>query len=463
MGAVPVSQVRGDHMKKFGWTRRLTASMALATVGILATGPGAGAAGVDTYNAQAGGTALSVSVALPLGGALDGVLSNVGLKNGTISERISFSNATADVTKDRSTGSALGQAFFGTLDATLLQVSRLVGYSKDKLPEAAARVDGTAKDKSEMAKLDVGPLHIGVAEVEATASRTNRLVSTRSYSNLAGIKVDLSSVLSDGAIAELLKPVTDLLDGSSSNPDGGLVDGLNKLLGGVEETLKQTGVNVDLTIPEVKSLLNKPLLEVGIIESISETGFAGAARTARGITRLVNVNLLGGFIHLDAINIESFASIDGTAAGSKASGIQRIVGLKIGDNVVNLNTGSIQVLGKTVAMPADLTKLLNVTVDALGLKVAVAQKPQIIRTATHARAAASSLHLELAPKIGTTALFSIALDGPASVADVRGGSVLGVKEIKIPTTGVGDQAMLIGGLMLIGLAIGAKKFVLTSR
>ncbi|HEX9695180.1 MAG TPA: choice-of-anchor P family protein [Actinomycetota bacterium] len=452
-------------MKKLRWTRRLTASMALAAVAIVATGPGASAA-VDTYAAQASGTTLSLSVSLPLGDVVAGILGNAGVKGNTISERISFSNATADVTSTQSKGSALGQVFFGTLDPVILQVSRLVGYSKDKLPEVSSSVtsasaDGVADSKKDaIAAVDIGPIHVGVGEVESTAKRAGRLVSTKSAARLLGIKVDLASVLSEGAIADLLKPVTDLLDGTGSQP--GLIDQLNGLLDGVEDTLKGAGLDVDLTIPAIKDLLSKPLVNVGIIESVSETGFNGASRFAKGVTRLANVDLLGGFIHLDAINIESFASIDGTATGALASGIQRIVGLKVGGNIVNLNTGSLQVLGKTIQMPVDLAQLLNVTVDALGLKVQVAQKPEIVRTATHARAATSSLHVGLAPKLLSGApLFSIALDGPASVADVRGGNVLGVKEVRIPTTGVSDTAMLLVGMMLVGLAIGARKFALS--
>jgi hypothetical protein len=453
-------------MKKVRWFRRITAATALSTLALVATGPGASAA-METYNAGASGTALSASVTLPGLSALNAVLGNAGIRNNTISERISFSNATADVTASRSTGQALGQAFFGSLDPLLLQVSRLVGYTKDKLPEAAARVDGTSSERNSLLAVDLpsaaAPLiHIGVAETEATAARVGKLVSTKSVARLAGIKVDLASVLSQGAIADLLRPLTDLLDGSSSNPNGGLIDQLNGLLGGVETTLHSAGVDVDLSVPEVRSLLSRPLVQVGIIESISETGYAGASRLARGITRLANIDLLGGFIHLDALNIESFASIDGTAAGAKASGVQRILGLKVGDNIVNLNAGSIQVLGRTIALPTDLTALLRTTVDALGLKVAVAPKPQIIRTATHARAATSSLHLELAPRLlGDTALFAVSLDGPASVADVRGGSVLGVREVRIPTTGVGDHAMIVAGFLMLGVAIGARKFVLS--
>ncbi|HEX9697500.1 MAG TPA: choice-of-anchor P family protein [Actinomycetota bacterium] len=447
------------------WTRRAAAVLSLSVAAVVIAGPGAGAASVDTYNAQASGTTLSLSVSLPLGDVVAGILGNAGVKGSTISERISFSNATADVTATQSKGSALGQVFFGTLDPTILQVSRLVGYSKDKLPEVSSSVTSASQDgavdakKDAIAAVDIGPIHIGVGEVESSASRAGKLVSTKSVARLAGIKVDLASVLSEGAVADLLKPVTDLLDGTGSQP--GLIDQLNGLLGGVEQTLKGAGLDVDLTIPEVKTLLSKPLVNVGIIESISQTGIDGASRLARGVTRLANVDLLGGFIHLDAINIESFASIDGTVAGARASGIQRIVGLKIGDNIVNLNTGSLQVLGKTIQMPVELTKLLNVTVDALGLQVQVAQKPEIVRTATHARAATSSLHLGLAPKLLTGApLFSVQLDGPASVADVRGGSVLGVREVRIPTTGVSDTAMLVVGALMVGLAIGARKFAL---
>ncbi|HVL90236.1 MAG TPA: hypothetical protein VM841_08390, partial [Actinomycetota bacterium] len=73
-----------------------------------------------------------------------------------------------------------------------------------------------------------------------------------------------------------------------------------------------------------------------------------------------------------------------------------------------------------------------------------------------------SLHLGLAPKLLSGApLFAVSIDGPASVADVRGGNVLGVKEVRIPTTGVSDTAMLLVGTLMVGLAIGARKFALS--
>ena len=122
------------------WTRRAAAVLSLAVATVVVAGPGAGAASVDTYNAQASGTTLSLSVSLPLGDVVAGILGNAGVKGNTISERISFSNATADVTSTASKGSALGQVFFGTLDPVILQASRLVGYQKDKLPEVSSSV-----------------------------------------------------------------------------------------------------------------------------------------------------------------------------------------------------------------------------------------------------------------------------------------------------------------------------------
>ncbi|GAC1409257.1 MAG: hypothetical protein NVSMB57_01710 [Actinomycetota bacterium] len=65
--------------------------------------------------------------------------------------------------------------------------------------------------------------------------------------------------------------------------------------------------------------------------------------------------------------------------------------------------------------------------------------------------------------MGSNKLVSIALDGPASVADVRGGSVLGVKEIRIPTTGVSVHMMLIVGSMMLGLAVVGRKFVFSGK
>ncbi|MGH2830301.1 MAG: hypothetical protein ACRDJM_07435, partial [Actinomycetota bacterium] len=65
-------------MKKVRWTRRVTAAAALSAVALVVTGPGAGAAGVETYNAQASGTTLSASVTLPGVAQLTQILGNAG-------------------------------------------------------------------------------------------------------------------------------------------------------------------------------------------------------------------------------------------------------------------------------------------------------------------------------------------------------------------------------------------------
>ncbi|MHB8511745.1 MAG: hypothetical protein ACYDCC_06145, partial [Actinomycetota bacterium] len=64
-------------MSKRNWVRRLAAGLALSTVAVVATGSGAGAAGISTYSAQASGTTLALSVQLPVvDQLLAGVLAN---------------------------------------------------------------------------------------------------------------------------------------------------------------------------------------------------------------------------------------------------------------------------------------------------------------------------------------------------------------------------------------------------
>jgi len=433
------------------WNRRAAAFLALTVTMLVVTGSGAGAAGISTYNAQASANTLSLSVQLPMLSALSGVLSNLQLQNG-IQERVSFSSATADVTGTKSAGTALSQVLFGNLLANT--------------PVAQTAVNGAHDAQQQMAAVDLPsaaqPLvHIGIGQASSASHTVGNAVYTTSKSTLIGVKVDLRPVLNMQQIQQLLAPVTNVLDGTSSNPAQGVIPQLDQALATLSQTLKAQGINTTLSVPQISSFLDKPLLDIGIIESISDTHPDGAARTAKGITHLANVDILGGFIHIDAINIESFASIDGTAQGAQSSAVQRIVGLHVGGNVVDLNAGSLNVLGHVIALPTNVKDMLNLTVDALGLKVILAPAPQRELSATHARSAASSLHVELAPGVAGNRLFSIALDGPAAVADVRGGNVLGVKEIRIPTTGMNDTTMWMVGAMLLGLGLAGRKFVLS--
>jgi hypothetical protein len=447
-----------------GWARRLATGIAVTLVAAMAMGTGiAGAASsLDSYSATASGTTFNVAVQLPA--ALGEVLNNVlGTSGSKIEERISFSNATSNVIKDKApVGSAFGQVFKGTLDNLLLQVAKtpLIGYTGAKLPEASASLGQKSANSMKAIELLDGLVHIGIAEAEASSSKnaTNpRVVDSTSASRLLGVKVDLSK-LGSGALENLLKPVLDIVEGDASNPNDGLLGTINGALKGIGDTL-----NVNLALPSVSSFLDKPLVSVGIIESISKTGATGTSRWAEGITRLANVDLLGGYVHADVIKVRSFATIDGTAAGARnTTATVDLATVKLGNTtLLNLDTRQLTVANKTIDIPLDLNDQLKGLIDVLGVKLSLAPKPSITRNATHARAAASSLHLEVAPKLLSGApLLSVALDGPAAVADVRGSNVLGITTVAHPRTGVSDQLFLLVGPALLGLAIVTRRFVL---
>jgi hypothetical protein len=427
-------------------------------------GTAGAAASLDSYSATASGTTFNVAVQLPA--ALGSVLNNVlGAGNSSkIEERISFSNATSNVVKDKAlssaSGSAFGQVFKGTLDNLLLQVAKtpLIGYTGTKLPEASAALG--QKTAASMKSIDLGPVHIGIAEAEASSAKnaTNpRVVDSTSASRLLGVKVNLAN-LEGVDLENLLNPVLEIVEGDASNPNDGLLGTINGALKGIGDTL-----GVPLALPSVRGFLNKPLVEVGIIESVSTTGATGAARWADAVTKLAGVKLLGGYVQADVITTKAHAVIDGTAAGARnTTASVDLATVKLGNTtLVNLNTKQLTVAGKTIDIPLDLNDQLKGLVDILGVKVSLAPKPTIIRNATHARAAASSLHLEVAPKLLSGApLLSVALDGPAAVADVRGSNVLGIIEVAHPRTGVSDQLFLLVGPALLGLAIVTRRFVL---
>lgn len=448
-----------------GWARRLSAGIAITLVAVMAMGTGAGAATLDSYSATASGSTLNVAVQLPavLGDALGAVVNNVVGGSGSLSkieERIAFSNATSNVIKDKApTGSAFGQVFKGTLDNLILTVAKspLIGYTGNKLPEASASLG--QKAAANLKAIDLGPVHVGIAEAEASSAKnaTNpRVVNSTSASRLLGVRVDLSK-LEGIDVENLLDPVLDIVEGDANNPNDGLLGTINGALKSVGDTL-----GVDLALPSVRGFLNKPLVNIGIIESISETGAEGALRTAKAATRLANVDLLGGYVHADVIKVESIAKIDGTAKGAYATGSVDLATVKLGKTtLVNLNTKSLTVAGKTIEIPLDLNEQIKGLVEVLGVKLALAPKPSIIRNATHARAAASSLHLEIAPKLTSGApLLSVAVDGPSAVADVRGSNVLGITTVAHPRTGIADQVYLLVGPALLGLALVTRRFVL---
>jgi hypothetical protein len=450
-----------------GWSRRFAAATALAVTMLVVTGPGARATTVPeivNYAADGSAQVLDLNLNLPLVGDLLNKLRDLGISN-PIAQRISFSDAFGQVDRIRDQGKALGQMFEGTLNNPLETVTKaLLGKPLPKvlafLGELAKHADLAAFSLQDLVK-------VGVAEVDAVStlerlSRGLRAVVSKSRSKLTRLSIDLTATGLVDTLKGVLKPVLDITD----KPGSGLIDTLNGALDTVEKTVQDTlGIDLNLDLPKVEELLTQPLISVGLIETGSETGFTGPARWAKGLSKMVDVDIFGkgdnALVHIDSLSTDTFAQIGGAAA--EATAVNRIVGLKILGNQIDLTNGVLTVNNQKVKLPLDtvVAPLKKLLVDTLGLSI------EVLGTNTfkapnglEASAEANTIKITLAP----LNLFSLTLKGPGSRAQIAG-SGINPEEFprRNPPTGLADTAYLLAGPMLIGAAILVRRFTLSAR
>jgi hypothetical protein len=448
-----------------GWSRRFAAVLAVSVVTLFVTGTGAGAVTVpQIVNYVADGSAQVLDVSLDLG-ALNGVVDTIGGVAGIkspITQRISFSNAFGQVDKLGDKGTGLGQLTDGTLNPLLETVSNTV--LKKALPRVFATLGEVAKH-ADLAALDLGGLvKIGVSDVNAVSGMKSiadglRVIESKSDSKLLGVSVDLGAGLTD-TLKGILKPVLDLTDAP-----GGLVDTLNGILNTVDTTLDPLLapiVDLDLTLPKVEQLLSQPLLTVGLIQTGSETSYSGPARIAKGLSRMVDIDVFGkganALVHIDSLSTETFAQIGGS--NPVATAINRVAGLKILNNNIDLTNGILTVNNKPLQLPLNLMDTLNkLVVDTLGLEIDVLGTNTFkAPNGLEASAEANTIKIGLAP----LGLFKLGIKGPGSKAYVAGS---GVNPVSFPNpggrTGVADTTYLLAGPLLIGVAILVRRFALS--
>ena len=465
--------------------RRMAAILSVSVVMLLVTGTGAGAAvtpKLSWYTAMGEGKVLNVHLQLP--SALKPVLQAASLSN-VIDETVSFSRSIGqDVPQatvgQKVLGTGLGQMFNGSLDTVLATVAGRA------LPKVVATIGkatnslGVVSNHDSLAEVDLPgvatPLgnlvHIGVAEVNAKSDFGNvagslKAIVSHSDSKLLGIKVALSDALTS-QLKSLLQPVLDKVDGTPGTP--GLIDQINAGLNTVETTVQQKlGITVNLDLPKLESLLNQPLATIGVIETGSDTGFAGAARNANAITRMADIDLFGSgssaLVHIDSLSTDTGASIDGTRGGAASSAVNRIVGLRILGNAIDLTKGALTINGKPFALPTtvldELTTLLQGT---LGLHIDLFGASHG-HSATHAWAKAETLNVGLALLAGTPLETALSIGGPGSSVDVQGGSVsplcIGPSCSPLPTTGVPTTMYFVIGTALLGMTVLVRRFALS--
>jgi hypothetical protein len=435
--------------------RRIAAILSVSLVTLLVTGTGAGAAAAPklvNYSSVGTGQVLGLHIQLP--SALNPVLNAAGLTN-KIDQVISFSRSIGQVDTGANIGTGLGQIMDGTLNSLL------------DTPKVFATLGEALQHKALVEQNIADLLHVGVMEVNAvsalkTASDGLKGVVSHSDSRILGLKIDLGTQLTS-TLKSVLQPVLDVTDST-----GGLIDTINSGLDTVEQTIKDSplGLDLNLDLPKLESLLSQPLLTVGVIETGSDTGIAGIARTAKGVTKLANIDVFGtgdnALVHIDSLSTETGVSIDGTKGGAAADAVSRILGLKILGNSIDLTKGALKINGKSFALPLDtvLTPLTDLLKTTLGLKIDLFSTSKSA-SATHAVAQAKTIGISLAPLNGTLGL-SLGIDGPLSMAEIQGSTVKDVTFDKpLPTTGVPTTAYFLAGPALLGMAVLVRRFALS--
>jgi hypothetical protein len=442
--------------------RRVAAILSVSLVTLLVTSTGAGASAPKLVNYSGVGTGQVLSLKLDLPSALNAVLAPAGLSN-KIEQVFSFSRSVSQVGQATKVGTGLGQVLDGTLNPLLQTV--LTPLNKT-LPRVFATLGETLKHDSLLEQDLGGLIHIGAMEVNAvstlkTAADGLKAVVSHSDSKILGLKIDLSSIVNQ---LMALAPVQQLLD--VVDAPGGLIDTLNGALNTVETTVNNTleSLNlptVNLDIPKLAELLHQPLVSIGLIETGSDTGLQGIARTAKGITTLSNIDVLGGLVSIKSLSTATAVKVDGTKGGAAADAVSKIVDMKILGNTLDLTKGALKINGKSFALPLEtvLQPLQSLLKDTLGLDIQILNT-QKSASATHASAIANTLKIGLSPLNGALGL-GLEIAGPSSMAEVQGSLVQGFEpSAPLPTTGVPTTAYFLAGPALLGMAVLVRRFAL---
>lgn len=477
-------------LKGVSGVRRIAAILSIGLVTLLVTGPGAGAAApvdLSQYSAIGSGQVLNVKLTLPkaVTDAVNVVLGAVPLPSGdlslpqTIDETISVSRSIGGMVNGKVTGSSIGRMFDGSLDKTVLEpvVSTVFPERAGKgLPIAEAVLGGVEHAVDSLANLEIpaaAPLiKLGLMNVEADSTPVQNVKAALSSgkSTLANITVDLAPQIK-ALLKEAAAPLTTITDNT-------LIPQLNSLLGTITGTLEEAlDIQVNLELPKIADLLDRPLLHIGKIETSSSTDALGRVRSATGFSRITNLNIFGtsaenALVHVGVLTSDVSAAIDGTAAGAKATAIQEIAGLSVLDNEIAVFNDKIKVLNKEIPVSLEaVSDVLNQVTGLVGQTLGLSIKTFSTHkqaSAMYSTASSQTLKIGFHPNItGVGELLGLDIEAPSALAEVAGDSVRGVPlpgpcvGSQCAPTGVADTAYLLVGPMLLGGALMVRRFALS--
>lgn len=500
--------------------RRGAALVAMALGMLSISGSGASAVGAklpEILNGQSDATALQLSIDIPKLGDIQRALAEAGVDT-TVLDLDMLGLPAINIRQNISL--TQGQVL-RSIDPSIKDVAS--GFAAvaqgDLLNEAVETacggpVCGDNKGTSGT-RVDL-PLDLGYIQLLGADSVTSSLVDTRNATKLAEVLVDLAPVIGDGGP---LAPVGAALDDLTEVLNTTVIPTINPVLEQVETTLRNVlpdGIEskiVDLIVDNIGPI--KPVPSLSTVDLINLTVLGAQADVypevrggvegllATSSSKIADLNILGDWATLGAVNLETSAFANGKKGQANAKSVIDIVDADLGGalginitgeefaaltdaeylyNAIREDVGALPELKPVFEELAAATKLLA---QIAGIKVTLFEKVERVDpNGNSAEAAARSVLVEVSPavpKVGalTAALqeavaagrvvpvldeddfvstgIRVAVELPKSAASVSLGSVLG-RTPPPPTTGVATP--LLAGLMLLGGAMTVRRFAI---
>jgi hypothetical protein len=480
-------------MKVRNSLRRSAAVLAVAVATFVAAGSGAQAAPVlpSVLNGVADAQALHIKLVLPTLPALQNTLSSVlgvptsalpalpaqltSLLNSVsnIDEVISLNHGEVMQGVTKTVDHALG--FANPLTGTLDSVLKTVGVNSTAVSSSCTKGAGCTSSNPLPSQIQNGlnialPAGLGSIKIAGAQSATSNLLDTQNLTGLVDIKLGLSGLLANPALApvrDAIKQLTDTLNNNVITAVNGAIGPVIDQLNGVIQQTPLAPVKAELdklvtlnkVINAIPDLTQADLLDLSVLTAGANVTKAVGASGATGImsssnSKIANLDILkigsaNGWAHIDAINLATKAFANGVKADSIASAVQSITGGNLGGllglHIANqdladlLNgtalTSTLQQVLKQANLPANLgdslvgaVKMLyniaGITVENVGT--------QIVKQANFASAKAGTLKITVAPKLPVL----------GSLSQLTGGAVPSLDSIKYVSTGIALQIEL---------------------
>jgi hypothetical protein len=236
---------------------------------------------------------------------------------------------------------------------------------------------------------------------------------------------------------------------------GALVPALTELL------------DIDALLDLIRGLLENSLLEGNLAELQGLINLSGAEKASNGskavadsLASLQSLDVLGGLVEVDLLNLSSRSEAAGVAGSAKNFSDCSILDAKIGGGAldISLDGSGISIGGQEIPLPIDdIKELVNGLLNALGIDVGLCEPADVVAAADgrSASQSVSALRVEVAP----LGLFRLVIDPTVQTAVAaqvgtpnESTSTPDSPNPTLPRTGAGMAVSIFGGL---GLALAA--------